>query len=146
MTGPTSTARWPPLRTTVRDLPARAAGDFERAEAAHTSASSWYVGADLPAGIAFSEACLGFLAVDRDDLRAAATHHELALSAATSSGDDPTLALALEGIAAIDDRPETAAALLGAADRRWVDADEHRPAALAGAVDQVASACTPVAR
>ena len=102
-------------------LAARTAGGYERAADAHRLALTWYRDADVPAGAAFSESCLGFLAADQHDEDAARLHHRAALEAAITADDDAALALALEGVAAsIASRdPARAAELLGAAAELW---------------------------
>ena len=96
-------------------LPPRAAGDLERAERLHARALEWYGSAALPAGIAFTDSCLGFLAADRGDSGTSAAHHRRALDAASTSGDAASIALGLEGVAGVMERPEEAARALGAA-------------------------------
>ncbi|MET0461378.1 MAG: AfsR/SARP family transcriptional regulator, partial [Ilumatobacteraceae bacterium] len=75
-----------------------------------------------PAGVAFSESCLGFLAAERGDDDAARAHHAAALAAAVDSGDAAALALAVEGSATVAlaaGVPLRAATLLGAAGAMW---------------------------
>ena len=115
-------------------LAASAAGDLPRAAAAHRRALQWYQDADLPAGVALSESCLGFLAEAVGDRAAASVHHRAAWNAAVTRGEPATLALSLEGIAGVVPDPESAAVLLGAAAARWrIDDRRRRPAALDGA-------------
>ena len=102
-------------------LAARTAGDHARAAEAHRLALAWYSDAHLLAGVAFSESCLGFLAAEQGDHDAARRHHEAAVDAAVTAGDDAALALALEGVATAvaPAEPALAARLLGAADALW---------------------------
>ena len=117
-------------------LAASAAGDLPRAAAAHRRALQWYQDADLPAGVALSESCLGFVADAVGDRAAASVHHRAAWNAAVTRGEPAPLALSLEGIAGVVPDPESAAVLLGAADARWrTDDRRRRPAALDGAVE-----------
>ena len=101
-------------------LRARSAGELERSATAHGSARDWYRDANIQAGVAFSESCLGFLASERSDHDAAREHHEAALVAAVASDDGAAIGLALEGAAAVaaaGGEHERAATLLGAAGR-----------------------------
>ena len=122
-------------------LRARAAGAPERAAAAHRAARDWYDDANVPAGVAFSESCLGFLAGDRGDHDAAREHHATALAAALASEDAAALGLALEGVAAVaatDGDGERAARLLGAAGTSWEQVANADPTHR-GDVDAVAA-------
>ncbi len=96
-------------------LAARAVGDLSRAERTHTAALEWYTAAGLPAGVAFSESCLGFLASQRGAIVDAALHHGRALSAAIRSEDGAVLALAVEGCASVRRDPAAAVMLLAGA-------------------------------
>ena len=103
-------------------LRARGAGELERSATAHGAAHDWYRDADIQAGVAFSESCLGFLASERGDHDAAREHHTAALVAAVASDDAVAIGLALEGAAAVaarDGEHARAAMLLGAAGASW---------------------------
>jgi predicted ATPase/DNA-binding SARP family transcriptional activator len=122
-------------------LRARATGAPERAATAHRAARDWYADANVPAGIAFSESCLGFLAADRGDHDAARDHHAAALAAALASEDGAALGLALEGAAATaaaHGEGERAAALLGAARAAWSQVANAEPTHR-GDIDAVAA-------
>ncbi len=98
-------------------LAARRAGALERAATAHLAARDWYRDANIDAGAAFSESCLGFLASENGDPDAARQHHAAAVAAAIASADAAAIGLALEGaatVAAADGEHERAALLLGA--------------------------------
>lgn len=104
-------------------LQARAGGDLRRAESVHLEALQWYRTMDVPAAVAFTHSCLGFLAAEQGDAGAAADHHSAALAAAADSGDGSMLALTLEGCAATAADPVDAAHLLGAARRLRASAE-----------------------
>jgi hypothetical protein len=102
-------------------LHARQSGELDRARAAHLDALEGYKAAGVMSGVAFTESCLGFLALETGQTDEALAHHVEALGAAMASGEDAALALALDGAAAslTDDRPQVAAVLLGAGSRLW---------------------------
>jgi predicted ATPase/DNA-binding SARP family transcriptional activator len=110
-------------------LAAQARGDLDRAAEAHRSALEWYRDAELPAGIAFSEGCLAFVAIKHEARVAAAEHVAHALDAAGASGDLASLAVAFEAAAALHHDATAQAMLLGAARRCWAGAGQHRPVA-----------------
>jgi predicted ATPase/DNA-binding SARP family transcriptional activator len=98
-------------------LAARTMGELLRAAAAHTDALDWYTRAAMPAGVAFTQSCLGFLVGAQGDRATAARHHVAALDAATAADDESALALALEGCAGSLLDVTAGAQLLGAAAR-----------------------------
>ncbi len=111
-------------------LRARSAGALERSATAHRAARDWYRDANIQAGVAFSEACLGFLASENGDHAAARAHHAAAVIAAVASDDAAAVGLALEGaaaMAALDGEHERAAALLGAAGSSWATVPDAIP-------------------
>jgi hypothetical protein len=115
------------LRASVRNgegATARAAGQLDRALAAHREALVAYTEAGVRGAVAFTESCLGFLAAEMGESQAASAHHATALDVATRAGDAAATALALEGVASgLDDRQaERVASLLGAAGRLWTQA------------------------
>jgi hypothetical protein len=108
-------------------LQARHRGDFDQALAAHLEALAGYEEAGVTHAVAFTESCLGFLALEMGDPAAAGAHHAAALKAAVACGERDASALALEGLAAGlgNDRAEDAAVLLGAADRLRGESSNH---------------------
>jgi hypothetical protein len=102
---------------------ARAAGQLDRALAAHRDALAAYAEAGVLGAVAFTESCLGFLAAEMGESEAAGVHHARALDVATRAGDAAATALALEGVASgLDDgHAERVAVLLGAAGRLWTE-------------------------
>ncbi len=101
-------------------IAARRRGDLDAAETHLRRWLSWEGQLDSDFGIAFIMAELGFIAELRGDAQAARALHLSGLSAARQTGDPRAVALALEGLAgaeALTGRPETAAQLLGAAER-----------------------------
>ena len=111
-------------------LRARSAGAPDRAATAHRAARDWYRDANILAGVAFSESCLGFLASENGDRDAAREHHAAAVVAAVASDDAAAIALALEGAAAVaaaDGEHERAATLLGAAGVSWAQRARRHP-------------------
>jgi hypothetical protein len=111
-------------------LTERTRGSFGRAAAAHRAALEWYRDANIAAGAAFSESCLGFLASQQGDVDAARRHHAAALAAAVESDDIAALALAIEGRAAVaahDGDWTLAARLLGAGRSQWDSAPTSMP-------------------
>ena len=79
---------------------ARHAGNLDEAERAHRSALEWYTQAEMHAGVAVSETCLGFVAAAPGDTAGAARHRAAALDAAQLDDDAIALAAALVGVAA----------------------------------------------
>lgn len=107
--------------TNAEGIRARAAGDLDRAEAAHRQALEAYTEANVKGSIAFTSSCLGFLATERGDVAASREHHRTARRVAEVAGEPGGLALALEGLAAVSTDMVSAAELLGAAEALWGD-------------------------
>jgi hypothetical protein len=100
---------------------ARAEGQLEQARKDHLQALTWLSEADVRLGEAFTQACLGFLALDAAEVDVAREHLAASFESALAASAPASLALALEGLALVVSgrRPDDAARLLGAAQARW---------------------------
>ena len=107
---------------------ARAAGQLTQARKEHLQALTWLAEADVRLGEAFTQACLGFLALEAGDVDTARQHHGASFESALAAAAPASLALGLEGLAAVvsGDEPPVAARLLGAAVARWKEAGGAR--------------------